>query len=639
MSHLLSRFLPVGTLLPRQSHCGSSSLLRSLPSNLIKTVILSSCLASVPAILMPGANAQNKPIAALTPGLLTIVAGTGANGYTGDTGPATAATFNANFGLAVDASGNVFIADSNNQVIRKVTTSTGIVTTFAGNGIQGHTGDGGPALQAEFNGPDGLAFDAAGNLYVSELSAVVRKITPAGIITTVAGVYSGPGGFYGDNGPATSAGLNRPYSVYADAAGDLYIADTGNNVIRRVDAQTGIITTVAGNGYGSNGQANDYCGTTGFTNLGGYTGDGGLATSAELFGPRSVAIDAAGDLYIADTCNNVIREINASTGIITTIAGDGFGAGGAPGSGSYSGDGIKATSGKLNLPEHILLDPAGDLYIADTENFRIRFVNLAQIMTTIAGNGTSTAPVNNVAANATGMHLQSLAFDSAYNLYIADAHDNQVLKIDVTQGVVNFPTPTLPGTLDYADGLKNLTLTNVGDGPLTTESESSAPGYVNYLDEVRGVCEPLQPGKPCANIFGFSPLRSQSGPVDGTITIGDNSQLGKQTVHLTGIAVSSPDFILNFQYAVIVRRGGSGRVALYALPVNGFAGTISLSASNLPKGASIEFASPTITFPGTGGTSARINIPGNLAIGIYPITLTATSGAITNSTNIYIIVY
>jgi trimeric autotransporter adhesin len=282
-------------------------------------------------------------------GIITTVAGDGTFGYKGDGGPATSAGLFYPLGIAVDASGNIYIADTSNNRIRLVTRSTGIITTVAGDGTYGYKGDGGPATSASLHNPWGIAVDASGNIYIADIdNHRIRLVTRStGIITTVAG--DGTFGYRGDGGPATSAGLYYPYGVAVDASGNIYIADTSNNRIRLVTRSTGIITTVAGDGTA------------------GYKGDGGPATSAGLYYPRGIAVDASGNIYIADFNDNRIRLVTRSTGIITTVAGDG--------TAGYTGDGGLATSAGLSFPNSIAVDASGNIYIVDDGNNRIRLVS------------------------------------------------------------------------------------------------------------------------------------------------------------------------------------------------------------------------------------------------------------------------
>ena len=239
------------------------------------------------------ADSDNNRIRKVSNGVIATVAGNGTPAFSGDNGPATSAQLSAPIGVAVDSAGNLYIADSSNDRIRKVT--NGVITTVAGNGTLGFSGDNGPAISATLNAPNGVAVDSAGNLYINDCGNYrIRKVTN-GVITTVAG--NGTLGFSGDNGPATSAQLNSPSGVAVDSAGNLYIADFGNNRIRKVS--NGVIATVAGNGTQ------------------GFSGDNGPATSAELSYPEGVAVDSAGNLYIADTDNYRIRVLTPVASLCT----------------------------------------------------------------------------------------------------------------------------------------------------------------------------------------------------------------------------------------------------------------------------------------------------------------------------------
>jgi hypothetical protein len=284
-------------------------------------------------------------------GIITTVAGNGTNSgypyytgtYSGDGGVAIAAGLNQPTDAAVDGAGNVYICDAGNYRVRKVS-STGITITVAGNGTMGFSGDGGAATSASITA-NAICLDAAGNLYISG-QFYVRKVNSAGVISTIAG--NGGPGYSGDGGPATAASIT-PSGLDIDGAGNIYIADFGNRVIRKINA-LGIISTVAGDG------------TTG------YSGDGGAATLAKIFQASDVKVDASGNLYINDGGNQVIRKVSSS-GIISTVAG-------TAGMSGYTGDGGMATNAKLNYP-HGVAFKGGNLFIADQNNNVIRKVQLS----------------------------------------------------------------------------------------------------------------------------------------------------------------------------------------------------------------------------------------------------------------------
>jgi hypothetical protein len=296
--------------------------------------------------------------ASLAAQTISTIAGTGSAGYSGDGGTATSAQLNGPFGIAVDNSGNVYIADRNNNRLRKID-AAGTITTIAGTGTAGYNGDGGLATAAQLNALCGIAVDAAGNIYIADKgNSRIRKINSAGIITTIAGNSSA--GYSGDGGLATSAQINNPRGVAIDAAANIYIADAGNHAVRRIDAG-GVITTIAGTGTS------------------GFSGDGGPAISAQLYGPYSVIPDMLGNIFIADVDNERIRKISP-TGIISTVAGNG--------TAGYSGDGGPAIAAALYEPINIAADSFGSLYVADAWNARIRKISPSGTITTIAGNGT-----------------------------------------------------------------------------------------------------------------------------------------------------------------------------------------------------------------------------------------------------------
>ena len=324
-----------------------------------------------------------------TTGVITTVAGKESSGFSGDGGPATAAELYLPAGVTFGAAGDLFIADQQNNRIRRVDATAGIITTVAGNGSAGFSGDGGLATAAQLNAPSGVAFDAAQNLFIADrFNSRIRRVDAAtGTITTVAG--DGTFGFGGDGGPATAAQLNYPYSVGVDAAGNVLIPDTTNERLRRIDARTGIITTIAGNGTPS------------------FSGDGGPATTAQIGFVPGVAVDPAGNLFITDHNAQRIRRVDAATGIITTVAGNG--------TAGFGGDDGPATAAQLTDPSGIALDASGNLFIAD--RLRVRRVEASTgVITTIAGNGNCCFSGDGGPATAAGLdYCLNVAVDIAGN--------------------------------------------------------------------------------------------------------------------------------------------------------------------------------------------------------------------------------
>jgi trimeric autotransporter adhesin len=350
-------------------------------------------------------------------GIISTVAGTDSDGYSGDGGLATSAALEEPYGVAIDASGNIYIADSRNNRIRMVTKSTGIISTVAGIGFYGYSGDGGLATSAALYYPHGVTVDVSGNIYIADtFNHRIRMVTKStGIISTVAGTGYG---YRGDGGLATSAALKDTRGVAVDASGNIYIADTYNNRIRMVTKSTGIISTVAGNGFH------------------GYSGDGGLATSVALKYPYGVTVDGSGNIYIADSRNNRIRMVTKSTGIISTVAGDG--------SNSYSGDGGLATSAKLAYPYGVAIDASGNIYIADTGNHRIRMVTKSTgIISTVAGDGSDGYRGDGGLATSAGLfHPKDLTIDGSGNIYIADTGNKRIRMVLLYVLDTAFPSPS-----------------------------------------------------------------------------------------------------------------------------------------------------------------------------------------------------
>jgi len=352
----------------------------------------------------------------IVPGV-TTAAGDGTAGFAGDNGPATSAEVNRTEGIATDSAGNLYIADWQNNRIRKVTAATGIITTVAGNGTAGFTGDGGPATSAELKGPTGIFVDSAGNLYIADqANNRVRKVDAGtGVITTVAG--NGTAGFSGDGGAATSAEMYSPTDLALDGAGNLYIADNANNRIRKVAAGTGVITTYVGNGAAA------------------FAGDGGASTTASVNSPAGLALDSVGNLYIADVGNNRIRKVTAGTGVISTYAGTG--------TAGFAGDSGAAISAELSTPARVTFDKAGNLYIADQGNNRVREVSQGTaIITTVAGTGA--AGFTGDGGPATSAEFSAplgIAVDNAGNFYVSDFNNNRIRTLGLTTN--KFPTTAI----------------------------------------------------------------------------------------------------------------------------------------------------------------------------------------------------
>ena len=343
-------------------------------------------------------------------GIITTVAGTGQRGSSGDGVTAASADLDSPGGVAVDDDGNVFIADSGNHRIRRVDTGTGLITPLAGTGQEGF-GDG-SALAGLFSRPRGIAVDRDGNVFVADWgNSRIRKIDrTTGTVTTVAG--NGSFGFSGDNGLATEAGLDSPFGVAADVAGNVVIADTFTHRIRRVMPEDGVITTVAGDGFTQ------------------FSGDNGFAHGASLSQPEGIARDSSGNLFIADTSNHRIRRVDGVTGIITTIAGNS--------ESGFAGAGGAATLARLSSPQAVGVDGAGNLFVADTFNNRIRRVELASgTISTVAGNGQyNSSGDGGPATEAALAEPSGLALDSDGNLYIADTANNRIRRVDAVTGLI-----------------------------------------------------------------------------------------------------------------------------------------------------------------------------------------------------------
>ena len=431
---------------------------------------------------------------------IQTLAGNGTAGSVGDNGDPAAAQLNSPNAVALDSKGDLYIADTANQRIRKI--SGNKISTFAGTGTIGPSVDKAAATAATFSSPSGLAFSPAGDLYIADTgNSVIRMISSGGTITTVAGV-GGQAGFGGDDGVATSANLNGPTAVAVDSKGNFYIADNGNSRIRKVDT-SGIITTFVGASGGSSGTNNKVAAPNGLwfdaigalyiadsgnqrvarfvppsdfsnfagTNAAGFSGDGGQAVRAQLNKPTSIATDAAGNFYVADTNNSRIRKITTG-GIITTIAGKGGGA--------YSGDGGNATSAALNFPRGIAVSSNGTIYIADTGNHAIRVLTPTFAAISGVGNAASYTPRISPGAlatvfgtgfgNSTFVADDGRSWPSTANAVSVQVNGVAAPLYYVSPGQINFQVPwatPTTGTVDVAV-LVNGGSSNIAAVPVAT---------------------------------------------------------------------------------------------------------------------------------------------------------------------------
>ena len=408
-----------------------------------------------------------------TNGTITTLAGTGIAGFSGDSGRAKLAKINFPAGIVVDPQRNVVFCDSANNRIRKID-NTGVITTIAGTGVAGFSGDHGPATAAMINQPYGLALDSQGNLFFADLgNQRIRKIDKNDVITTVAG--TGEAGFGGDGGPATSAELNGPEAVIPDSAGNLYIADTQNSRVRKVDG-AGKISTFAGGGFaGCNDDgvpatqarlgrvrgfaihqgklviSNAGCGfiravdfktgliaTVAGTEIaigtGGFDGNGHAALSSAFLNPTGLVFDRSNNLFIVDSGNDQVRKLDASTQLVTAFAG------------GYVGDGGPGTGASLNLSADMKFDAQGDLYIAETFGHRIRRMSSKGTITTYAGIGISDISGDGGPASSAALAFPlSIATDGKGNLFIADLFGTIIRKVDQSGTISTF----VPGNSDF----------------------------------------------------------------------------------------------------------------------------------------------------------------------------------------------
>jgi sugar lactone lactonase YvrE len=543
------------------------------------------------------ADGENNQVRVVASGLISTVVGDGRPfiGFSGDGGPATAAEMTFPVGLAKDANGNLFIADSSNNRVRKVD-SSGNITTIAGTGTAGFSGDNGPAINAQLAGPFGVALDSQGNLYISDFANNrIRRVDGSGTITTVAG--NGTGGFAGDGGSAILAELNVPQGIAVDTAGNLYIADLFNSRIRKVDG-TGIITTVAGGG------------TVGFA------GDGGPATSASLNEPTGVAVDRSGNLYIADTVNTRVRKVD-SQGIITTLAGSSVA--------GFAGDNGPATNAELNFPEGVAVDVAGNVYIADAGNNRIREVlsgidfsatslnfgqvgvgRSASLQFHITNPGNAPLNITNLSFSggnagdfsqsgncigmipAGGQCAAAVAFTPSNsggegaNLVISDdaLSSSQVV---ILSGIGVPPLGLSSSALNFGgvgQGVSSsltLQISNTGTVPVTISGITLAGANAGDFSQTSNCIGNLPAGAQCTATVSFTPGGTMA--ETASLVLSGSNPFSPQVVSLSGNGIAPFTMAPATGSLMIPAPGGSTSTMVTIAPVSGFTGAVSLACS------------------------------------------------------------
>lgn len=575
------------------------------------------------ALILAGAASGQTPTFTIN-----TIAGNGVAGYSGNGGPAIKAELNDPRGVVTDPAGNVYFCDRDNNVVQKIDTN-GVLTTIAGTGVAGYNGDNIPGTQAQLNSPWRVTIDPAGNLYIADAANDrIRKLAPNGIITTVVG--TGQPGYSGDNGPALAATLRIPEQAELDVFGNMFIADSGNNVIRMVSA-SGTITTVAGNGFGAaTGNAND--------EGGGYSGDNGPATKAELNLPISLAVDPSDNLWISDQGNNVIRYVSASTGIITTVAG-------IYNNYSYTGDGGLATKATFYSPAGIARDAAGNIYVTDVGNNVLRVLLTNGNIETVAGNGYAGYSGDGGPATSAEMDsLRQVAVGTFGEIYIADSFNHVIRKLT--------PNGTTVGLMANAFGnakllapntwaiIKGTNLGPAGDSRIWQSSD-----FVNGLmpTSLDGVSVTVNGQN--AYVYYISPTQvnilTPPGLAAGLAQVVVNNNGAKSAIASIVAEQDSLSFFIfgAGPYAAAVHLSGSliGPATLYpgqstpaqrgetiVLYGNGFGATSSpVTAGSASQSGTL----PTLPVVTIGGAQATVEFAGLISPGLYQFNVVIPQGA------------
>jgi large repetitive protein len=538
------------------------------------------------------------PMAGFGPGIISTFAG---NGTAGDGGLATSALLAGPSGIAVDGFGNHYIADQKANKIRKVT-AAGVISTFAGTGAPGYSGDGGLATSAMLSGPMSVILDGAGFVYIADTgNNVIRMVDTAGTISTYMGQFYAPGttppavcaahtNSVGDGCPGNQMIMNMPVDMVFCHAQNIHVSDKLNNRVRTIIRTSYQTITQVGDG------------------IAGYNGDGELNTSAHLNGPTGLIMDAANFIYVADSGNHIIRKTlltGTTPNPISTIAG-------IHGSAGNTGDGGPAITAQLNDPRGVAVDPAGDIYISDSGSAVVRKVNVATgLISTVAGTATAGYTGDGGAATSAQLNVPAgILLDDFGNLYITDSQSSVVRKVDFSDA----PPLTFASTaVGATSAAQDVTVMNLGNAPLTFSPITAAPNYsLGGSDTSCNLSSggTLSPATSC--VLGVEFMPTITGSLTGSIVLTDNSNPTTQTIALTGAAAAQGEtYTLTAPSSMVSMKAGSSGTATLTLSSSNYAGTVSFTTSvtstdGTPADVTATATPVTLTAGGTGTSTVTI---------------------------------